>query len=89
MTERLQKGIMRTGRASVSAPARKMVSLLKRYSKKRGTAGEGDKKAYLTAGCEDQMRSCLVKALECLLSVIKMCSIVITGFIKQLIPRRE
>lgn len=74
---------------SAPAPARKMVSLLKRYSKKRGTAGDGDKKAYLTAGCEDQMRSCLVKALECLLSVIKICSVVITGFIKQLIPGRE
>lgn len=73
----------------VPAPARNMVSPSKRYSKKRGTAGEGDKKAYLTTGCEDQVRSCLVKALECLISVIKMCSGVITGFIKQLIPRRK
>lgn len=56
-----------------SAPERKMVSPLKRYLKKRGTAGEGDKEAYLTPGCEDQMRSGLVKAFECLLSVIKKC----------------
>lgn len=27
-----------------------------RYSQRRGVASEGDKKAYLTAGYEDQMR---------------------------------
>lgn len=37
-------------------PEGKLVSLLKNYSKKIGTAGKGDNEAYLTAGCEVPMR---------------------------------